>query len=166
MEFKIGRGRGECSVSGKQFEDGESYIVALKSIDDDGAYERVEICQEVWDRQGSEGFVAWWPAEHSVNRKPVLLDPDMMWEVFHRAREGKTSEEFSKQDMQAFALVAALGLMRMKKLKLTGTKRKGEDEIMIFATRGRRKKETFELVNPGMDEDAIDKVQERLADLA
>jgi hypothetical protein len=174
MDFKITRGQGKCSVTSRAFADGEKYIVALSQDPaQEGLFLRTEISLEAWERQQPGAFVAFWFAEHSARRKPVLLDPDMLWEVFHRARmpleapaEGE-EPEFTPEDMQRFAYVSALGLMRLKKLKLSGTRRDGKAEYLVFETPGRGKdRQTYEVLNPELDEDGVIKVEERLSELA
>lgn len=186
MEFKINRGQGKCSITGRAFTEGERYVVALQphpeAGEDEGAFRRLEICEEAWETQDPAGFTAWWPTEHSVKRKPPLYDPDALWEIFHKTRRKKGEEntlqqdenaiesgdveEFSREDLDRFAFVAALGLMRMKKLKLERTRRRGKREYMVFHTRGRkRERQTFEVLNPELNEGGIEQVQERLADL-
>ena len=177
-EFKINRGQGKCSITERAFTDGEKYIVALKPDGElEGAFTRVDICMEAWERQGEAGYIAWWPTEYSTKRKPALLDPDALWEVFHKARrkedEAPAPEaptevaEFSREDLDRFAYVAALGLMRLKKLKLKETRRKGKREYLVFDTPGRAaQRETYEVLNPELDEAGVENIQDRLADLA
>ncbi|MCA8915394.1 MAG: hypothetical protein KDB90_08275 [Planctomycetes bacterium] len=177
-EFKINRGQGKCSITGRAFTDGEKYIVALKPDGElEGAFTRVDICMEAWERQGEAGYIAWWPTEYSTKRKPALLDPDALWEVFHKARrkedEAPAPEaptevaEFSREDLDRFAYVAALGLMRLKKIKLKETRRKGKREYLVFDTPGRAsQRETYEVLNPELDEAGVENIQDRLADLA
>ncbi|MCA8911080.1 MAG: hypothetical protein KDB82_05215 [Planctomycetes bacterium] len=183
-DFKISRGHGRCAVTGHEFADGEKYIVALRPEgEQEGVFQRVDICMEAWERQGEEGYVAWWPTEYSSKRKPALLDPDALWEVFHKARRKKgeeptqaeedaepdagPAEEFSREDLDRFAYVAALGLMRLKKLKLKGTRRSRKREYLVFETPGRAgQRESFEVLNPELDEAGVEQIQDRLADLA
>ena len=176
-DFKINRGQGKCSITGRAFSDGEKYIVALRPDgEQDGVFQRVDVCMEAWERQGNEGYTAWWPTEFSTKRKPALYDPDALWQVFHRARpktdqeadppEGE-AEDLSREDLDRFAYVAALGLMRMKKLKLKGTRRTGKREYLVFETPGRAsQRETYEVLNPELDEAGVEQVQDRLGDLA
>ncbi|MHC4841970.1 MAG: hypothetical protein ACYTDT_13615 [Planctomycetota bacterium] len=172
MEFKITRGQGKCSISDKQFEDGEQFIIALiPDAEVEGHFQRVEICGEVWERQDPSGYTAWWPSEFSTNKKPALLDPDLLWEIFHRARvpveveEGK-EPEFTAEELSQFEFVAALGLMRLKKLKMKDTIRKKGVEFMRFQTIGKRAKDrkVYE-VKAGLDEAGILAIQDRLTEL-
>lgn len=183
-DFKINRSQGKCAITGHEFQDGEQYIVALKlEGEQEGVFQRIDICMEAWERQGNAGFVAWWPTEHSSKRKPALLDPDALWEVFHKARRkdgeeptkaeenaepgDEPAEEFSRPDLDRFAYVAALGLMRLRKLKLKGTRRSGKREYLVFNTPGRAsQRETYEVLNPELDEQGVEQIQDRLADLA
>lgn len=187
MDFKINRGQGKCSITGRAFTDGEKYVVALQpdpeSPEDEGSFRRLEISQEAWESQDPAGFTAWWPTEYSTRRKHTLMDPDALWEVFHKSRRKKgeentpeqdeaeasagTVDEFSREDLDRFAYVAALGLMRLKKLNLDRTKRRGRREYFVFVTRGRKRdRETYEVLNPELDEAGVEQIQERLADLA
>lgn len=165
MEFKITRGSGRCTVTGRKFEDGEQFIVALSpDPKEEGLFQRQDICLAAWQRQSAGAFAAFWPSRYSVAKKPVLLDPDMLWQVFHRARTPVEGDDAA--EMPRFAYVAALGLMRLKKLKLKGTRRQGKTEHLVFETPGKGKdRETYEVVNPGLDEAGIEKVQDRLSEL-
>ena len=173
MDFKITRGQGKCSVSDKVFADGEQYMIALMPDSDvEGHFQRIEVCLEVWERQDPAGYTAFWPAEFSVNKRPALLDPDLLWEIFYRARtpiEPKEGEEpeYTAHELSQFEFVAALGLMRLKKLKMKDTVRKKGIEFMRFQTPGKRSKDrlTYEVKSEGLDEKGILAVQDRLADL-
>jgi hypothetical protein len=167
-DFKISGRHGKCSVTGRQFLDGEKYMVALSpDAQQEGVFQRVEISLEAWERQAEGAFIAFWPDEYSSKRKPALMDPDLLWEIFHRARQPIDEDsQFTEADMQRFAYVAALGLMRLKKLKLQGTRREGRAEYLVFDTPGKGKeKQTYEVLNPGLDEHGVMSVEERLGDL-
>lgn len=186
MDFKINRGQGKCSVTGRAFEDGETYVVALRpdpeAGEDEAIFRRLEISDEAWQDQNAEDYTAWWPTEYSTRRKPALFDPDALWEVFHKARRKQDEppppaqddepttgnvEEFSRDDLDRFAYVAALGLMRLKKLRLQGTKRRGKREYLVFETKGRKKdRQSYQVPNPELDEQGVEQIQDRLADLA
>ncbi|MBX3474660.1 MAG: hypothetical protein KF754_09780 [Planctomycetes bacterium] len=169
MEFKIARGQGKCSITGRKFEDGEKFIVALSADPAvEGTFVRRDICQEAWDRQPPGAFTAWWASQHSAARKPVLLDPDLLWQIFHNARAEQTGEaRYTPVELNRFAYVAALGLMRLKKLKLKGTRRQGKQEFLIFETPGKAKERAeYEVKNPELDEAGVEAVQDKLADLA
>lgn len=166
MEFKITRGQGKCSVTGRSFADGEKYIIALNADpSQEGLFQRVEMCSEAWERQPSGAFIAWWPAEHSTNKKPALLDPDLLWEVFHRARAEQPDTRFTPAELERFAYVAALGLMRLKKLKLKQTRRQGKREFLVFEVPGKTKdRQVFDVADPGLDEHGVTQVEERIAE--
>jgi hypothetical protein len=169
MEFKINRGQGKCSVSGRKFDDGEKFIVALSADPaNEGAFVRQDISAEAWERQAQGSFTAWWPSQHSSARKPVLMDPDLLWQIFHNARAEQTGEpKYTPTEMNRFAYVAALGLMRLKKLKLKGTRRKGKREWLVFDTPGKAKeRQEYEVENPELDEAGVEAVQDKLSDLA
>lgn len=166
MDFKITRGHGRCSVTDRPFADGEKYIVALSPDPaQEGLFQRVEISLDAWERQAHGAFVAFWTSEHTSRRKPALMDPDLLWEVFHRARQPQPDGAFTAEEMQRFAYVAALGLMRLKKLKLRGTRRQGKAEYLVFETPGKGK-DSYEVLNPGLDEHGVMQVEERLGELA
>jgi hypothetical protein len=167
-EFKINRGQGKCSVTGRAFADGEKFVVALKPDgEQEGVFQRVDISLEAWERQGNGGYTAWWPSEFSSARKPALMDPDALWQVFHRARGNEPIEGFGPDELIGFAYVAALGLMRLKKLKLKGTRRAGKKEYLVFETPGKAKdRASYEVLNPELDEAGVEQVQDKLADLA
>ncbi len=169
MDFKIARGQGKCSITGRKFEDGEKFIVALSADPkQEGAFVRQDVCQQAWDRQSPGAFTAWWPSQYSTTRKPALLDPDLLWQVFHNARAEQGPEpRFTPQELTRFAYVAALGLLRLKKLKLKGTRRQAKREFLVFETPGKAKdRAEYEVLNPELDEAGVEAVQDKLADLA
>ena len=167
MDFKIARGRPRCSTCDRELRDGESYYVGLTASEEEGAFARADHCAKCWEGQDLGALTAWWPAEFSLNKKPALLDPDLLWQVFHAARAQK-HKDFSQEEMHRFGYVAALGLMRLKKLKLKGTKRAKGTEFLIFQTPGRKASERkqYEVRNPELNEEAVIQVQDRLAELA
>lgn len=162
MDFKISRGQKQCSVCARPFADKEKFFVGLSPrAGEEGTFDRMDMCAQCWERQGPGALTAWWPNEYSAQKRPALLDPDLLWQVFHKARAGKEAE------MPKFAYVAALGLMRLKKLKLKATRRTGKGEVLVFETPGKAKdREEFEIVNPALDEAGVEQVQDRLGDLA
>lgn len=63
--------------------------------------------------------------------------------------------------------MAALGLLRLKQLKLKATKRTKAGEVLVFETPPKVKaKQTYEVPNPALDEKGVAAIQERLAELA
>ncbi|MCC6574651.1 MAG: hypothetical protein IT462_12785 [Planctomycetes bacterium] len=163
MDFKIARGQKQCSVCSRPFADKEKYFVGLiPRTGEEGTFDRNDFCDACWTRQGPGALVAFWPNEYSTQKRPALLDPDLLWQVFHKARAA------GEADMPKFAYVAALGLMRLKKLKLKATKREGKKEVLVFEIPGAKAKERtqYEILNPALDEKGVLDVQDRLGDMA
>ena len=170
MDFKISRSNRQCGICTRRFENREKYFVGLISrSNEEGAFDRADICQQCWERQGAGNLVAWWPAEFSTEKKPVLLDPDLLWQVFHRARGPAESEpKLDPVDRKRFAYVAALGLLRLKQLKLKATKRTKQGELLVFETPAKRvkDKQVYEVNNPELDEAGVQAIHDRLSELA
>ncbi len=131
---------------------------------------------EAWERQGRDDITAWWRAEFSTTRRPLLVDADALWEIFHKARRDKdeaaaddeadVEEGFGRDELDRFAYVAALGLIRLKKLNLKSTRRHGALSYMVLETRGRKSaRDTYEVVDVNLTEEESAQVQERLAEL-
>ena len=170
MDFKIARSNRQCGICGRRFENREKYFVGLISrAREDGAFDRADMCRQCWERQGAGNLAAWWPSEFSIDKKPVLLDPDLLWQVFHRARGPEESEpKLEPLERQRFAYVAALGLLRLKQLRLKATKRTKLGELLVFETPAKRvkDKQVYEVPNPELDEKGVEAIQDRLSELA
>lgn len=168
MDFKISRGSKQCSVCARKFVNGDIYYAGLVSRPkEEGVFDRADVCRQCWERQGAGSFVAYWISEFSTERKPVLFDPDSLWQVFHNARSADEAKKRDAEELKRFAYVAALGLLRLKQLKLKATKRTKAGEVLVFETPPKVKaKQTYEVPNPALDEKGVAAIQERLAELA
>ena len=172
MDFKISRSLKQCSVCQRKFANREKYYAGLvPRPKEEGVFDRADVCLTCWERQGAGSFTAYWLAEFSTEKKPVLMDPDSLWQVFHNARnEPRASaggQKLSESELQRFAYVAALGLLRLKQLKLKATKRTKTGEVLVFETPPKvKEKQSYEVLNPALDEKGVEEIQDRLSELA
>ena len=168
MDFKISRSNKQCSVCARKFVNRDKYYAGLVARPkEEGVFDRADVCKQCWERQGAGSFIAYWLSEFSTEKKPVLMDPDSLWQVFHNARSADEAKKRDAGELQRFAYVAALGLMRLKQLKLKATKRTKAGEVLVFETPPKvKEKQTYEVPNPALDELGVQKIQDRLSELA
>lgn len=168
MDFKISRSLKQCSVCQRKFANREKYFAGLvPRPKEEGVFDRADVCLTCWERQGAGSFTAYWLAEFSTEKKPVLMDPDSLWQVFHNARSTDEAKKRDAGELQRFAYVAALGLLRLKQLKLKATKRTKAGEVLVFETPPKvKEKQSYEVLNPALDEKGVEEIQDRLAELA
>ncbi len=168
MDFKISRSNKQCSACQRKFANREKYYAGLVSRPkEEGVFDRADVCKQCWERQGAGSFIAYWLSEFSTEKKPVLMDPDSLWQVFHNARSADEAKKRDAEELKRFAYVAALGLLRLKQLKLKATKRTKAGEVMVLETPPRVKdKQTYDVVHPALDEKGIEEIQDRLSELA
>lgn len=167
MEFKISRSGKQCSVCARKFKNGEKYYAGLVARPkEEGVFDRADVCAECWKRQGSGSFVAHWLSEFTTERRPLVYDPDSLWQVFHRALSTEEAGKRDAAELKRFAYVAALGLMRLKHLKLIDSKRTKAGDFMVLETRKNPKeRKVYQVEDLGLDEKGIEAIQDRLAEL-
>lgn len=168
MDFKISRSNKQCSVCSRKFKNGEKYYAGLVSRPkEEGVFDRADVCAECWGRQGAGSFSAYWLSEFSTDKKPLLFDPDSLWQVLNRALSTEEAGKRDAAELKRFAYVAALGLVRLKQLKLKDTKRTKSGDIMVLETPARvKERRVFQVPDLGLDEKGIEAIQDRLAELA
>lgn len=157
MQMRIEKGALTCRVCGMPFADGEQYVVALKETEVEEKFDRSDVCLRCWPRQDDTSFRCYWRSNFATVKRSPLLDPDLLWQVFHRtiARVGEAESE-------SFLYVSALALLRLKQLKLEDERDEDGRRFLIFALR--RGKERYHVPDIRLDEKGIEVIQDRLAD--
>jgi len=152
-DWHILRGEKTCVSCGRQFEENESYFSAL--FDRKTEFERLDYCANCWQGETPEMFSFWQTAVPPKEEKQrLLVDDDVLLDFFRRL-EGATDELKVN-----FRYILGLVLMRRKILKFTDVRRTETGEVLVLDLT--KEKTTFEVVNPGLDEEKIARVTEEV----
>ncbi len=158
-----------CSRCGRGFDTGEGiWSALLGGRGSEKARQRIDFCQSCWpgpkDLQ-EEGIVCWFRAvcnretmgSQAQSREQILMATiRQMNPVVVEDSEIPTDPA----QHQALRYAAALGLWRMQRLRLDQVSDKDGKEILRFRITGTQKR--FEVVNPGLTEEELRKMEEEL----
>ncbi len=167
----------QCLRCGRSFDTGEGIWSALlgtplREKGGEKARQRIDFCQSCWTgpKEGlPEGVICWFRAvcnretlgSQAQSREQLLLgiiQPSKGLVV----EEGDTPGNLGPQEASRYA--AALGLWRMQRLRLDSVDDRGGCEILRFRITGTQKR--FEVVNPGLSEEELRKMEEELVQKA
>ncbi|QDU62521.1 hypothetical protein Pan216_33880 [Planctomycetes bacterium Pan216] len=158
MDYQIGPHTKKCFVSGKEISPGDSYYTAV--IETVTGLERRDYRVEHWTGPPEEALGFWrsrLPEDKDAGKpKPVTVEAMLaLFEQF--------AEETEDPKRRQLHYVLALLLMRRKALKLHDVQQDGEHEVLIF--RRPRSKENLPVMDPGLKETEVDRLEEELAEL-
>lgn len=142
-----------CWATGRELKPGERFFTAL--LDQGQGWERKDFAPEAW--QGPPpGTFSYWTGKvpPSQDHQRPRIDDDVLEDCFHRL-----ADELEPSKVN-FRYVAALLLMRRKRLKLEQTAMlEGQEQLTLICPRTGAK---YYLVNPQLSEDAISEVQDEV----
>lgn len=193
MDYRFGKASGLCTACGRGFEDREKYISALREpLDDapaegaaagaqgtqgppggddqeeDRGFARLDLCHDCWLQTDRDPLYSWWQGiKAPTPRKPPTEDQEFLWALLSRTRRHADSDApEGGRDMQAagHAYVAALGLLRLKHLKLGRHFRQDGREFLVFTGRESRRHEIV-ILDPGFNDDQFGVVESQLEEL-
>ncbi len=152
-EWEVSRPTGACSVTGRQFADGDVYFSAL--FEQGETFQRRDYAPEAW--QGPpEGAYCTWKSRMPVRDKPRrLFVDDAMLQTFFERLESETDEQRIR-----FRFVLALILMRKRLLKYTESHRESGVEWWTLRVPGTDR--VHRVRNPDIDEEQIREVSRQL----
>lgn len=152
-EYQIQEITRRCSVSGRDLQPGERFYSVL--VDEGGKLIRKDFSEEAWQGppNGTFGFWAGKVPPRDERRK-LRIDDDMLFDCFRRL-SGET--EPAKIN---FRYVVALLLMRRKRFKFEEAKHADGHEVLVV--RCTRSRETYDVVNPRLNDAEMAAVQEEV----
>lgn len=160
-EWKIHRRESGCSACGKTFEEGEALFSVLHLAED--ALRREDRCGGCFHDPGESApgaprdFLFWRTHHHSDPRARFAVDFEALSELF-LALESRTEERLLE-----LRYVVALLLLRKKRLKLVGLRRRADGEIL--SVRRPRQQEEFEVRVYDLDGERAQAIQADLGRL-
>ena len=167
-DWEVAKTQGACGGCGRSFEPKQEYYAALlegsqeaqqgqkEKSQASGAFERLDYCQECWQRESPEAFCFWKTrVPEPTEKKKLLVDDEVLLEFFDRL--GEASERVKIN----FRFVLALILMRKRILKYERTELRDGEEFWIM---GQVRQQTkHEVVNPRLDDAQIEEVSGQLS---
>ena len=163
--FHVESSRRTCQSCGRVFQPTEEYVSGLAEVEPDERYPhgmaRRDFCSDHWAQQEGQGWIAFWKARVPVPEEPtkkrLVIDDDRLLEVFFRLAE--TADPL-KLDLR---YVIGLMLIRKRRLKLEGTKRRGGEAVL--RVRKSRSKELHDLLDRKLSDQAIIGVSQEIGTL-
>ena len=151
-----------CAVTGRSFADQESYHTVL--LDQRHGFERLDLCAEAWEAQGSE----------------ILARPNLVshWRGIYEAPPPVAPEAIAKDDAEsllrklveaceprfgAACYILAVMLERKRILKVKTQVREGGRRLLVYEQG--RTGDIFTIVDPDLQLDQLEEVQRLVGDL-
>lgn len=156
-EWELARATGRCAVTGRSFEEGETYYAAL--FETPAGLERRDYSLEGWTGPPEGAFCHWRGRVPIREKKSSVLEIDeqMLTQLF------VGMEEEPSETKQQFRFVLALLLMRKRLLRLEQTVRDGEQEY--WQMRLLSDKSVHQVLNPRLDDQQIARLSAQLTAL-
>jgi len=150
--YQIEKSSGQCAITGRQLEPGETYIATL--IEDGEGFQRLDVAKEAWDaNQRPEKIFSFWQTtvpEPNASKK-VFVDDAVLMNLLTRL--GEDDAALSEQRI-AFRFVLALILMRKKLLRYDRTESraiKSASAAEVDGEGGDAKSADYWLMTPKLD---------------
>ena len=163
-EFHIESSRRTCRQCGRQFAPTEEYVSGLQEVEASEEHpfglSREDYCPDHWPAEGRQ-WVAFWrtrvPEPEEPVKRRLVIDDARLLDVFCRLAG---TEDAAKLDLR---YVVGLMLIRKRRLKLEGTRRRGDESFM--RVRKSRSKEIFELPDRRLSDAAVMQVSQEIGTL-
>jgi hypothetical protein len=152
-EYRIEPNTRRCAVTGHELKPGERFFTALTEAE--GQFVRRDYSAEAW-AGCPEGAIIFWAGRVPLQEGPqrLAIDDDLLLDCFERL-DGQT-----EPGRLNFRYVVALLLMRRKKLKFDSARVEGGRETLTL--RAANSDATYEVVNPGLTDEAMTAVQDEV----
>jgi hypothetical protein len=150
-DYQIQPNTRRCAASGRELQPGERYYSVL--AEEGGKFVRKDYAGDAWQGPPPGAFGFWAgrvPPPQGKRRQPI--DDDVLLDCLQRL-EGQEEPGRVK-----FRYVAALLLLRRRRLRLEGVRQDGPQEVLEF--RCPRTGARHRVVNPCLQDDEIAAVQE------
>ncbi len=177
--YDIARPTGRCAVTGAELAPGDRIVVILADRDDvpGATLERLEVLESAWTPESRRElltphrrlFALWRTIQPEPTAKPRLfIDDDALVEIFHQIGDEIPDQPADDDDRAniAFRFVLALILCRKRLLRHEGSRAAAgaRPALLLVRPKGAAPEDPpLEVVDPGMDRDALARATERLA---
>jgi hypothetical protein len=152
-EYQIQPNTRRCASSGRELRSGDKFYSVLR--EEDGKFVRQDYSGEAWQGPPPGSFSFWTgriPTGEENRRLPV--DEEVLMDCLQRLEGEREPARVN------FRYVAALLLMRRKRLKFEEARTEGDREILLL--RCVRTRNTYRVLNPRLTEEEMAAVQEEV----
>jgi len=160
--YEIARATGVCAGSGRPIAVGDPYIAALVESATEDRLERADYSLQAWEAGARPArLYGYWRAtmESPDSKKQPFIDDAALMDLFEQLGEATEPGRVS------FRYLLTLMLVRKRLLRYEGTRRAGQQSLMLVraATRaGETPAPIVEVLDPGMNDAAIAEAIEQL----
>ena len=157
--YDIVRREEVCAATGRVLEPGERHIAALVETPDDQALVRVLYSLGAWESgarpEPPAGLFGYWARVAGEGSKPAgpVISQDELFDLFEQLAEADQPRRIG------FRYLLALMLMRKRRLVFEGAVPGDPKRLRLKARPGGA---IYEVIDPGMDEEAIARATEEL----
>lgn len=156
MDYEIKRCTRQCSVSGRDLQEGEEFYSALMA---EGAeVQRVDFSKEAWEGP-PEGALGWWKSQMptKASRRARMAPNEVLLDLFHELEHNP-----EQQDM---CYVLALLLIRRRLFRLEEPDEEAEAAEETMVVYCPREEATYKIPVTEPDEARVVEIQDQLANL-
>ena len=166
QSLHIARHEHVCAASGQELKPGDRFVAALIERPGEESLERLDFLETEWDKgvrpEGMFGFWRGVTPDKSEKPKPFIDDQSLL-ALFEQLSDTREPRRI------AFRFVLALILTRKRLLRLEGNDEKDGRSFMLVRMRGpdgwSEGSTVVQVVDPGMDEEAVADVTEQLSEV-
>jgi hypothetical protein len=152
-DYQITANTRRCAITGRELRPGEKVYTVL--LDREGKFVRQDYSSEAWHGPPADAFGFWvGKVQGSETQRRPPIDDELLLDCFRRL-EGQ--EETQRVQ---FRYVVALLLLRRKQLKFEEARTESGREILKLKCA--RSREVYEVVNPGLNDDQMEAVQDEV----
>lgn len=167
--YQVARPTRQCAATGRALLPGEHYVATLVEVPEQDDLARLDFSESAWNEGARPKppltlFGFWRGVIGDESKTPKqLLDDDELLDLFEQL------EESTEPRRIAFRFVLALALIRKRLLVYEGgvpaDPKRGVQGSMQVRRRGDQEKMLCEVVDPGMDDDAIEAATEQIGNI-
>ena len=158
-EYNIAKAAGRCAACGGPLAPGAEFVAAVREAGEELL--REDFCPGCWEGRAAAGageLLGHWRSRvpQPQEKKKRFVDEEVILSFFHRL------EDADQPASLQFRFVLALALMR-KKMLIYDRREKRDDGQELWTLHWRGTDQPCQLINPHMDEAAVEQVGQRLA---
>lgn len=167
--YQIARPTRLCAATGRELATGERFVATLVEVPGQEDLARLDFCEAAWGEGARPGapmllFGSWRGVVGDDDRAPKqLLDDEELLDLFEQLGETHEPRRI------AFRFVLALALVRRRLLNYEGgtpaSAKQGATGTMLVKRRGDAEAGVVTVVDPGMDEEAVDAAIEQIGQI-
>ena len=161
-EFNIARPTEQCRGCDKRMQPREEFLATVREVEEE--FVREDFCLGCWEQRAKDpdgAVFGVWRARVTMpqeKKKKLLVDDGLLVNFFERLEGADSPAKIS------YRFVLALVLMR-KKLLVYERMGKNADGLDVWVMRLKGAEQTYDVVDPHMDEDKIAEVSHQLGDI-